>query len=777
MKCKLIRLLALLLTLVSLITLLGGCGAPKVSTPQRTNYMVTAAPVSSAGEENKLTEIARSDRLMLYANLSNGQVEVFDKKTGVTWSSTPEAWREDSLASGFHKVALQSVITVTYLTDTNVTMSCGSSLACVSRDALSYSLEGDGSIVFFFYFPKENFYIPVRYAITDTAFEASILTPYILENIDPNGAKNTIQSIELLPFFGAGSSQDDGYMLVPDGSGALIYYNNNRLTAETYSKAIFGFDNGTSDKLMGGAAAAGFFTVSENQYMPVFGVSRNRDGFLAVIASGAPRGTIKANVSGRYTGYNTIWSAYSYRTTGSVRQPQKDGSDLSVSIAEKNLENWCDYTVSYNFLETGKNTYADMAAFYRDYLTQTQGLAPRVTERENIPFYLDLYGYIEKTKSFLGIPVETKISMTTLEDANRILDNLNAGGIGNVVLKYNYWSHNSYFDKIPTTARVDGKVGSAKEMQALQQRLESAGGALYLGADLLNIYKTGNGISQYDQVLQSVANTAQRMYAFRLDSAMTDSRYNAWYLLRPTALLAFTGKYAENLTDKGYHNLALDNLGTMLYSELSTTGIGRNHSQKLWQQTAWTVANGRGLMLQGANDFVASAATHLLETSHRSSGYDLEDVSVPFYQMVFHGYISYTLSPTNLSSDLAQHTLYCLEFGANPLYSLVGENVDELIDSRLDRLYSTDADKWMAYIQTQYTQLNEALRGVQTSTMVGHSIQGDARAVTYSNGTVIYVNYGTREATMGGQTLAPKGYAVVDAGGNVICSGTAATLQ
>ena len=33
-------------------------------------------------------------------------------------------------------------------------------------------------------------------------------------------------------------------MLVPDGSGALIYYNNAKTAANTYSKVLYGFDNG-----------------------------------------------------------------------------------------------------------------------------------------------------------------------------------------------------------------------------------------------------------------------------------------------------------------------------------------------------------------------------------------------------------------------------------------------------------------------------------------------------------------------------------------------------
>ena len=106
---------------------------------------------------------------------------------------------------------------------------------------------------------------------------------------------------------------------MPDGCGALIRFNNERLTARTYTQGLYGFDNGTNDKTMGGAAIAGYFTLSQNAYLPVFGIHKNDDGFLAVISSGAPRATLNANVADKYSFYNNVWTTYSYRTVGTVR--------------------------------------------------------------------------------------------------------------------------------------------------------------------------------------------------------------------------------------------------------------------------------------------------------------------------------------------------------------------------------------------------------------------------------------------------------------------------
>ena len=763
------RIVCLALCAVMVMGLFSGCGAVRLTPPQRVHNYDLSGQFKAAESSAEMVKINENSSFILYASLKDGTASVLDKRTGVTYYTNPADRSEDGLASGFNKNALQSAITVVYDTSKSQEMSCGSHMSSVTKDGLYYNKLSDGSIVFLFDFPKEEFSIPVRYAIEEDCFTATILTEYITER-----GSNVIKSIDLLPFFGAGSSKDDGCMMVPDGSGALIYYNNNRLTAATYSKPLYGFDNGTSDKMMGGKASSGFFTLSENQFMPVFGNARNDNGFLAIITEGAARATIKANVAYKYTLYNTVWSQYAYRTIGSVRQTQKDGSDLAVSIAEKNVETWCDYQVSYYLLDTGRNGYADMAGIYRDYLIANEGLESRVDAGDSIPLYLDLYGYIEKTKSVLGIPADLKIAMTTVEDANSILDALLEADISNVVLKYNYWAKNSFYDKIPIYADVDGKVGTTAQMQALQQRLEDAGGKLYLGADLLNVYRLGRGVSQYDDVLQSVANTAQRQYKFALDSAMADSRYKAWYLLRPSAMSEYFGKFVTNMTGRGYGNLALDSVGTMLYSELSSNGVGRNHVLELIRgEVAKAAESAGGLMLSGANQYAAAYATHLLNTSSRDSGYDLEDVSVPFYQMVFHGYVSYSLGASNLASNPANQTLNCLEFGAYPMFSLVGRNTDELIGSRLDSLYSADASNWMGFIIAQYDQINSVLKGVQDSTITNHEIVSEnVRRVTYSNGTRILVNYGENAETVDTVQIPGRGYAVIE-NGKVVSSAAA----
>ena len=387
------KYLSLLLALLLTVSLFSGCARELTAPPLEEYVDFTTGFALASTAENELVKVSENSNFILYANFSNGEAAVEDKRTGTTWDKS-----EDGLAAGFNKNALQSVITMVYTTSVSVDMTCGGFMSSVRKDGLYYRVDPDGSVIFYFDFPNEQISIPIRYRIGEDCFTAEVIAHGIAEY-----GTNVIKSIDLLPFFGAGGSKEEGYLLVPDGSGALIRFNNDRLTAKSYSKPLYGFDSGTSDKIMGGAASTAYFTLSEDQQLPVFGVSKGDQGFLAIVTEGAARAGINANVAYKYTLYNTVWPTYNYHTMGTVRQTQKDGTENITAAPEKKTEVWEDFKVSYHFLAEGENTYADMAALYRGWLMEHKGLAP-LSGSGDLPLYLDLYGYIEKTKSFMGIP-------------------------------------------------------------------------------------------------------------------------------------------------------------------------------------------------------------------------------------------------------------------------------------------------------------------------------------------------------------------------------------
>ncbi|HIW72922.1 MAG TPA: hypothetical protein H9684_01225 [Firmicutes bacterium] len=718
------------------------------------------APAESAGAtastEDSYQLVEENARLRLTANRSNGQIAVEDLVSGQIWYSNPEGANEDPLAAGTYKASLLSQITITYTTEKGQVMTETSYLNSVMKGGLTSKIEG-GKAVFVYDFPTAEIRIPVKYNLTEGAMQASLLTREIEEY-----GTNELNTIDLLPYFGAGGSEDEGYMLVPDGSGALIDFNNGKTSASEFSSILYGYDYGTSDRSMETQQAEkSSRSQSQNLYLPVFGLKCNREGYLAVITESAGRATIKAQSGGNYTSYNTVYSSYQYRAQGSIRLLQKEFDSKITTISERNPDGNDTYQVSYMFLDTGENEYTDMAALYREYLLENGGLEKRV-ESGDIPFYLDLYGYIRKTKAFFGIPMDTKIATTTFEDAVSIVGQLNAGGVKNTVVKYNYWMKDGYYGRIQTNAKIEGKVGSQKELDALNELLRASGGSLFLSVDLTNVYKTGSGFSTLGDALNNVSNTTQPQYTFALDSASVDSRYKAGYLTRPTSLSGFFDTFLKNYAKRGVSGLAVDALGNMVYSDLSSKGMSRSEIPGLYGDILdKALETADELLVTGAGDYAAARAAHILNTPLYSSGYDLEDDTVPFYQIVFHGYASYSVGATNLASNPETMALRCLETGAAPMYSWVGRNSAELIGSRSDFLYSADYERWIDSAVEEYHTVNAVLSKVADQPITGHEELADnVYQTTYGGTTRVIVNYNAEPVVIDGQTIEAEGFVV-----------------
>ncbi|MBP5624594.1 MAG: hypothetical protein J6X36_06970, partial [Lachnospiraceae bacterium] len=55
-----------------------------------------------------------------------------------------------------------------------------------------------------------------------------------------------ITNIELLPYFGAGSTEDEGFIVLPESGGAIINFNNGRNGQNAYYANVYGWDYATS---------------------------------------------------------------------------------------------------------------------------------------------------------------------------------------------------------------------------------------------------------------------------------------------------------------------------------------------------------------------------------------------------------------------------------------------------------------------------------------------------------------------------------------------------
>ena len=131
--------------------------------------------------------------------------------------------------------------------------------------------------------------------------EYALLNGYLQVRVPFDGIEENdrfkLVDISLLPYFGAGSPEDEGDFLLPDGNGAAIDFNTPRTGAVEYAAEVYGRDPSLKQQQKG--------AVAQPVSLPFLGIRRGQDALLAIAAEGGELATIKAAASGMSTQWNS----------------------------------------------------------------------------------------------------------------------------------------------------------------------------------------------------------------------------------------------------------------------------------------------------------------------------------------------------------------------------------------------------------------------------------------------------------------------------------------
>ena len=689
-------------------------------------------------EDNEFKQILQYGDLTMYANLSTGEFYIQDTKNNKTWYSNPPD-RANDTAIGFDMQQVNSRMII----DVNMIMAEGAPpirtrFADIQSDVdVSYRLL-DNAVVFVYEFERAELHVPIKISLLDYGFVVELLNAEVNEF-----GRHRLIEVMLLPAFGAAGPDNEGYMLVPDGSGALIYLNNGRNTANRLGVNVYGFNAGAMS-----AATSNMGHIT----MPLWGKRINDDGYLAIITSGAARSSIMAQSGGMGSIFNMIYASYTFRETGSVTLVTQGFNVENITITETLPDFNNNFRVEYHFLDTGKASYTDMANTYRSWL----GLESKI-EKTDRPFYLDIYGHIIRTLPWFGFPRDTVIPTATFSQTEELIKYLNSNGINNTVVRYSYWQRNGYYNSIITNPRPLRNLGGASGLRSLKNTIENLGGELYLTHEPIQAYNSGNGFIPMFDGLKTVSRMAQRQFSQTPDRT-TDFRYDPWFLVRPQRINHFFDRFFNNFYKLNLGNLALDSIGEKLYSELASDGI---HRDDVLQKTIELLDIPQRLMLNGAFDYGAMRANHVINSPIASSGFDIYDEDIPFWQIVFHGYVNFSLEAFNLSSNPSQMRLRALETGANPMFTWVLQNSESLIGSRSDWLFSGDYSRWLDWAIEEYNIINAVLSQVSHEPITAHNRIGNISITEYGGRLTVICNFSDEEVIFMEYIIPAWGFVVI----------------
>lgn len=587
-------------------------------------------------------------------------------------------------------------------------------------------IEGDGNI---------SFVVPLEYRLTENGLEASVPTGEIRE-----GGGASIVRLQLLPMFGAAGTDAQGYIFVPDGSGALIYLNNGTRDAP-YAQNVYGIDPVVQSYIV--------TDITETVRLPVFGMKNGGAGFLARITGGDALSSVNAQVAGNTNCYNFAYAEFSLREYELLNMFGVTGTQADVPTVEDGIYGDT-LAVTYTFLSGGDADYSGMANAYRGQLIAEGVLREGGTGGGDIPLYLDILGGVETKKHILGVPYRGVSVMTTYGQANEILDMLYQGGVGKVRMSYLGWFNRGVYHDVPDRVELIGALGGKDELEELAARLEENGGRLSLDVAFQQAAYTSRRFSSLLEASKYYSGYVVKLGALN-PATMRQTSDLGWYdelthyIVSPKFLPRYVSGFEKSIAKYDVSGITLRDLGDVLASDKKRTEV-------IHRQMAEDVVKGQleelrslgmDLTVKGGNAYSLGYVTDILDAPVMYSRFYIVDEQVPFYEMVVHGSVDYTGQALNLMDKDVDETmlLELIEYGAAPRFTMSYEDSDDIKYTSSADMYSVCYTTWIEDAQRIYNQLNQVLSCVEGASMVRHEkLENGLVRVSYSNGVTVYVN-------------------------------------
>ena len=741
MKVKIVWLSVLALVLCGVLSI----GAAMVEDDD-TAVVVTTGTVLAAADE--WVSVCANEKFSLQVNGYNGHFVLTDRQGEQTWSSVPSGAEEDTIASGVYKMELLSNLIV-YGTDVvgNKEFKRNSETASVRKnEATVYARDNGFTVVY--RFPAEGWTIPLQVALEGDHLAVTVNTAAVTEE---KPEEYRIASLHLLPYFGAAGLAEEGYILLPDGSGSLMEFNNGKHLSAEYVTPLYGRDISTSLQVKN--------TVEQVATLPVFGFSKEKGGLLAVVSGGAELGNIHAQPNRRTSEWASAYCAFDLRPSDVFVLDADSGLPQRISMTYDGELQTAACQVKFYPLGAEEKEYSGMARRMRTYLAEWLG---KETKASTPGVTIDLYGAVKKRESFLGLPMERTKVLTSVQEADALLTALQNGGAGGIRMRYLSWSKDILARKVEKSLSPVGGLGTVAELLALQSRLEQQGGKLYLDAELQQFYKGGNGVSDFRDVCRSLSNAPAYQYEFSLSTGLRNNNGDRGLLLSPKKLSSLTTRLWERATEWGFSGLSLGSLSSTLFSDYSDSVLATRSRSLTFVEQAMAERPATLSVLADAPNFYALGWTdEIVGLPAVSSRYDVTDRSVPFVQMVYSGLFDYTLGAVNLGTDTQKALLDALEMGAGLRYTLLTRDNRLVLGTQLNFLTGAQAELWVETILRQQAEVAAVWAQTEGTPIRSHTVlaQGVTRTL-YENGTAVYVNRNAMDWQGAGVTVPADGYTV-----------------
>jgi hypothetical protein len=549
----------------------------------------------------------------------------------------------------------------------------------------------------------------------------------------------TLLTVSVLPFMGAGNTNNDGYTFIPDGSGAIIRYSDIRNASATISSQTYGADYAYI------TIAGGQNHLEETMRYPVFGnvvsqgsqaddgSSSGNVGFVAIVTEGDSMAEIVARSDGLTHKYSYAFARFTPRPSDTYNLAAAvEGAKSADHLVVSPRKYTGSYIIKYKLLsdktkENGNNyecSYVGMAKVYRDYLID-QGVLVKDTEVDkDIPLYIETFGSIKSTSTFLSFPVSVNRELTTFDDIAKIYDELSESGITNIKFKLSGYANGGLTSTYPAKVKWVSALGGKSGFNDLKDYAEEKGFGIYPDFDFAYVTSTGyfDGYSEKTDAVKTIdGRYTSRKYYDSTTQSLEDDFAKA---ISPSRYPYFAEEFIDDYSEYGLNRVSVSTLGTALNSDFDDKDpYNREDSKKFTVEMLETLKDTYGdIMTDGGNAYALPYVNHIIGAPTDSSNYLVASQAVPFTGFVLHGFVNFAGNALNTEGDVDYSLLKAVENGASIYFTVAYENINELKESQTyNKYFSVGYEVWKDEIAEKYNKINDALKDLQTSLLDSHS--------------------------------------------------------
>ncbi|MDI6617305.1 MAG: DUF5696 domain-containing protein [Clostridiales bacterium] len=583
---------------------------------------------------------------------------------------------------------------------------------------------------------------PARFIVTmeATLEKGDLVVRIPTYEIKSGNGYYTMQNIQVLPSFGDASADEvnNGYILVPDGSGALFKLNTFNKRYPVYERPVY--NNNYYSTLYD------MPEFPEDLNMPVFGMyyenSKGKSkGYMGIIEKGAELGYIKVQLGTKDnseggTIYNKVCSTFDSMQYSRVKIFGPYSDNDARYLASTGLID-VDYTVRYK-LFTGNVTYFDMAEEYRNYLIENNNL--KVSYSASPKIFMDVIGTVTLENRFLGIPYKKLVSMTTYNELINIIKDLK--DISSVIVNYkgafNGGMNNSVFNKVATIA----KNGNKNDLSNLIEYFNNGKNELFFDASLMRIIDTGGGFKPKTYALYGYDAKPIEFKKYNYATGMYNFQTSTQYLLNPLYLSDTVDNFIKN--SKEYKNIFIEDMGSTYYANYNRRDIVNPiEAASIVDENLKKLVQNKTIALDNPNINRIGYARYSTNISRESSNYGTMYCSIPFRQLVMNGLTDYTTLDVNMSPDRSNYfLLQAFELGSIPKFTICSQNVDILKNSEYSDYFSMQYSMLKDKIKSLYNEYSQGFEKIGSREITDHKmLEKDVFETTYASGKSVIVNY------------------------------------